>query len=351
MPAPGHPGAAIVVAGTARHMAWVMARNMAHNAARQRGPKGRCRTGMPYGVPSREGTQLNNGELDRVICLATCKGGVSKTSLTANLAGLSAKAEIRTLVVDLDPQGDLADDLGFFDDPGHDQGELLATSILSGEPLRPVIKEVRPNLDVIPGGAYLADVAVEVGRTGGIAQLAQALAPVTADYQLVFIDTPPTGDALQLLALRAARWLLVPTKADSSSIRAIQRIATQMVEARGDGHVIDILGVVLVGVPTAATRVRRDAEDDVRAVLGDVAPLFEGGIRDSAAVARRTRATGILAHELAERAAGAEPFWKALRESRTPDREPRSAPALAEDYVQIADQVLRRLVELEAREG
>src|SRR4051794_31325213 len=82
--------------------------------------------------------------------------------------------------------------------------------------------------------------------------LARALAPILGSYDVVLIDTPPVDTTLPVMALGAARWLLVPTKADASSIRGIQRIA----EARVSGHQVDILGVVLTGVPTAASRVR-----------------------------------------------------------------------------------------------
>ena len=51
----------------------------------------------------------------RVVCVANGKGGMFKTSLAAHVAGLSAAAGYRTLIVDLDPQGDLSDDLGYFD--------------------------------------------------------------------------------------------------------------------------------------------------------------------------------------------------------------------------------------------
>ncbi|MDF9716457.1 ParA family protein [Nocardioides sp. ChNu-99] len=292
-------------------------------------------------------------QLARVVCVATGKGGVSKTSLTANAAGLAAAAGHRTLLIDLDPQGDLSDDLGYFNHPALDEGRHLANAMLSGTPLQTVITNVRANLDVIPGGEHLSDVsgALLARQARGRASfdlLAECLAPLAGDYDLIFIDTPPTDDTLQLLALSASRWLLIPTKADTSSIRAIQRIAARVAEARSADHALDILGVVLVGVPTAATRVRSAAEQDIHQLLGDVAPLFDRGIRDSAAVARETRSQGVLVHELAEKVEGAEPFWKSLRSGTTPSqRLPGSAPALADDYVRVTEQILLRIDELE----
>lgn len=292
--------------------------------------------------------------LRRVISVATGKGGTFKTSVSANVAGLCAAGGYRTLLVDLDPQGDLSDDLGYYSDERLDNGQHLATAMLTGTALRPILTEVRTNLDVIPGGDFLSDVGGALlarQARGGVKfdLLANALAPIASDYDLVLIDTPPTDDTLQLLALRASRWLVVPTKSDTASIRAIQRIAQRVAEARADGHELDLLGVVLAGVPTRATRVRSDAENDIRTMLGDVAPLFNHVIRDSAAVARQTRQEGILAHELAEKVDGAEPFWKALRDGTPRQNLPGSAPDLAADYVGVTEQILSRIDLLESQ--
>jgi chromosome partitioning protein len=290
--------------------------------------------------------------LGRVVAIATGKGGTLKTSLTANAAGIAAAEGYKTLLVDLDPQGDLQDDLGFFDAPNLDDGQHLATAMLTGAPLRAILPAVRPNLDVIPGGGYLGDVggALLARQARGGASfdlLAKALAPLASDYDLVFIDTPPTDETLQMLALRASRWLVIPTKADTSSIRAMRTIASKVAGAREGGHQLDLLGVVLAGVPTAAKRVRQEAENDIRTMLGDVAPLFEGFIRDSAAVARQARRDGILVHELAEKVEGAEPFWRSLRAGTPITRLPGTAPDLASDYVRVVEQILLRINELE----
>lgn len=301
-------------------------------------------------------SSINYAALERVLCIANGKGGVFKTSLAANLAGLAAAASYKTLVIDLDPQGDLSDDLGYFDNEADDHGQALAASLLTGQPLKPTIESVRPNLDVTTGGEHLGDVAGALGSrvSRGASTtdlLAHALAPLGNSYDLIVIDTPPVDTTLQVVALAAARWLLIPTKADASSIRGIQRIAERVVDARTAAHQVEILGVVLTGVPTSASRVRSAATEDIRAVLGDAAPLFSRTVRSSDAVARETRAKGLLAHELAEQLEGVEPFWRALREGHTPQRIPGSAPALADDYVHVTEQVLHRLNELESKKG
>ncbi|MFS3130664.1 ParA family protein [Nocardioides sp. Bht2] len=301
---------------------------------------------------------MNDQNLARVICVATGKGGSFKTSLAANSAGLMAAGGYRTLLVDFDPQGDLADDLGYHSDDRLDDGQHLASSLIAGTPLQPVLRDVRPNLDVVPGGEYLADIggmmlARQSRMSSNYDLLAKSLSPLAADYDLVVIDTPPVDEMLQLLALRASRWLVVPTKEDKSSIRAIARIAQRAAEVRQEGHRIDLLGVVLAGVPTAATTVRRRAARDIEGMLGEVAPLFTSVIRHSSAAAQTMREEGLLAHELADKVEGTDFFAelrKAIADGTERPTRPGSAPDLATEYVRVVEQILQRINELEVAE-
>jgi cellulose biosynthesis protein BcsQ len=203
---------------------------------------------------------------------------------------------------------DLSDDLGYFDSDADDHGWGRAAALVTGQPIAPTLKDVRSNLDVVTGGVHLADVAgalvARIARGASTTDLlARALAPLVGSYDLVVIDTPPVDTTLQVMALGAARWLLVPTKAAASSIRGISRIAERVVDARAGGHRVDILGVLLTGVPTAASRVRADATADITTVLGGTAPLPGAVVRSSDPVARECRAKG-LAGARAGRAAG-----------------------------------------------
>ncbi len=98
--------------------------------------------------------------LARVVVVAQGKGGVGKTSLTANVAGLAAASGHRVLAVDLDQQGNLARDLGY--EPG--DGERLLQAFVAGQPV-PVVKGIRPGLDVVPGGPAIGDLLGIVSAT------------------------------------------------------------------------------------------------------------------------------------------------------------------------------------------
>lgn len=116
---------------------------------------------------------------------------------------------------------------------------------------------------------------------------------------------------MQLLALSAARWLIIPTKADAASVKGMARIAERLVEARTRNPALELLGVALFDMPSSATRLRRDITAQITQALGGIAPLFETSIRHSVA-AVDARGRGTLIHEHAGDLAG-EPFWKALR--------------------------------------
>ena len=295
--------------------------------------------------------------LHRVIASANGKGGTGKTSTCVNVAGLSAAAGWRTLLVDLDPQGNAGHDLGYAWSGGGDDGDQLLKALVAGEALRPVIKDARPNLDVICGGSRLDDLDdVVAGRErrgeDGRTLFKNALAPLARDYDLILVDTPPSRrSALVMLALAAARWIIVPTKSDRASIEGLRRLGEQMVAARSVNPSLEVLGAVLFDIGSSATAIRRNAVQDVTDALGGAAPLFNSVVRHAEQVAVTAREQGRLVHELAETAQSAEPYWVALREGRRPQRVAGSAPALAEDYALLTQEVLTTIAAAEDREA
>lgn len=76
---------------------------------------------------------LDRAALSRVIACINGKGGVLKTTLVANIGGLLASSGYRVLLVDLDPQGNLAEDLGYTGDDRDDEGRALAQALMFGE--------------------------------------------------------------------------------------------------------------------------------------------------------------------------------------------------------------------------
>jgi cellulose biosynthesis protein BcsQ len=304
---------------------------------------------MSAGVVDREA-------LGRTIAVINGKGGVGKTSVTANLAGLVAAAGYRVLVVDLDPQGNLGTDLGYLGRGLSDAGSGLQAAALTGQ-APPVLKDVRPNLDAVPGGEHLHDlVAVlasrQMSNRGGVETLVASLAAVAGQYDMVILDCPPGSELLQVGALEAARWVLVPTKTDDASRAGLRDVARRFSDARQRNPELQLLGVVLFGVNTTARRVLRQARLALAEDLGGDEALFSASIRHVEAAAVDARSRGQLVHELEQDVLAGPSWWERRRGGDTSSEVlAASATSLAGDYQHLAEEVLSRLVVVESVES
>jgi len=287
---------------------------------------------------------LDRSPLARVLAVHNGKGGAIKTSIATNLAGIVAEAAYRVLLVDLDPQANCGEDLGYTDQA--DDGEGLRTALEAGEPLQPTLA-ARDRLSVAAGGRALRDIKIRPGQNP-FDMLATSLIPVVDGYDLVILDTPPGGSSTIEMALGAARYLIIPSPPDRSSIKGLEFVADAINEARRNNPMLTLLGALLVQVASNATTIRARALDGLTQSLGDPSLMFRTSIRYAAKTAQEARDRGLLAHELAAMQQG-RPFWEFLRSGqKVPDRV-QSAPGLASDYVNVTDEVLQRIHDEENR--
>lgn len=290
----------------------------------------------------------------RTLAVINGKGGVGKTSTVANVGGLLALSGYRVLLVDLDPQGNLAEDLGYT--ATSDNGAALARAVQYGETVQPV-QGVRSNLDVCPAGEHLEDLAAAITarvRREGVAgnlSLATSLEGVAGNYDLVLIDCPPGDAVLQSLALGAARWVLIPTKTDASSRKGLREVARRFTEARTTNPALRLLGVVLFDVGAGASRIRARAQELVEADLGGAAPVLCSTIRHVEAAAADARERGELAHEMEVSAANAPKWWERLRGAENGPVIARSATSLAADYHSLAQELVAAINTAEANDN
>lgn len=294
---------------------------------------------------------------DRVVAVVNGKGGVGKTTITANVGGMLAASGYRILLVDMDPQGNLAEELGYTGSEVDDGGLALAQALAFGSPIIPV-SQVRPGLDVMVGGPQLdtaaAGLTMKAHKDARSAKtaLADALTPIGANYDLILIDCPPGQETLQQAALAAARWALIPIKTDASSRKGLRDVARRLDSVLEVNPDLDLLGVVLFGVNRSATRVVDNARDAIKADLGEDAPLLDATIRHSESAAQETRDRGLLAIEL-EQAVLAAPKWWELRRGAAGSADAprsRSAVGLAEDFQTLGQELIARITAHEATE-
>jgi chromosome partitioning protein len=162
--------------------------------------------------------------LSRIIAIANQKGGVGKTTTAINLGACLAVAEKRTLVVDIDPQGNATSGLGL-------SREELSGSIydvlVEGTPLTDVIVPGVhfPYLDVVPATRDLVGVEVElVSRHGRESILREALAAVRDRYDFILIDAPPSLGLLTLNTLVAADAVLIPIQCEFYALEGLSQL-------------------------------------------------------------------------------------------------------------------------------
>lgn len=279
------------------------------------------------------------------------KGGVLKTTLTAQLAGLAALSGWKVLAVDLDQQANLARDLGYAS--RSDGGRSMYEACVEGSPLSPLV-DVRPGLDVVPAGPDTMRLYREIANGPGGAlvpaydQIDRVLTPLASRYNLILIDSPPGGEAVHLAAMTAARHVVVPTQPDQASVDGLATVFRSLLSVkRTTNPAIDVLGVVLGPVPSQATRMRVDTMATLEALLKGKVHVFERTVRTAQLVAVHCRDLGMLVHEYEEAArTQSMPWYKLSREQRRSQRSYSSAaPGLAEDYQQLANEILARFSE------
>lgn len=305
-------------------------------------------------MAAREAPQRNAAALTRVVALINSKGGVFKTTLASNIGGLLAASDYKVLLVDLDPQGNIAEDLGYTNTEQDDDGRNLAQALAFGGALQPV-QDVRPNLDVAPGGAHLeaatAALSSRVAKdpVGAKLALAMALAPIAHQYDMILLDCPPGDESLQTAAAAAARWLLIPVKSDASSRKGMAGVMSRLNAVLSDNPDLDLLGVVLTGIGRSATKVQRQARGAIAEAFGgseDV--VFDRTVRHSEATALATRERGLLVHELDEFVRNGPKWYEVLRGEATAQvLAPRSSTSVADDLLGVTEELVRRITHAE----
>lgn len=177
------------------------------------------------------------------------KGGVGKTTIVANLAAISAARGQRTLVIDLDVQGNLSQYLLGGDRPDCNIGDFfestLGFSIQSPSFLSFATNTRFENLDVVAADPRLDELQLKLEAKQKVRKLRQALERVRG-YDAIYIDTPPALNFYSRSALIAAQRCLIPFDCDEFSRQALYTLLENIDELRADhNEALEIEGIVV----------------------------------------------------------------------------------------------------------
>ena len=207
-----------------------------------------------------------------IVAFANQKGGVGKTTSAVNSAVVLASRGYRTLLLDLDPQGNATSSLGIekTDLDGSMYDALLDETAIDDVRLR----EVREHLDVVPTTSELAAAEIElVTEPNRERRLALACHRVRHDYDIALIDCPPSLGLLTLNGLTAANTVVIPIQCEFLALEGVtQLIHTIDLTKKQLNPTLDLLGVLMT-MFDARTRLSSHVVDEVRRFFPD--HLFE----------------------------------------------------------------------------
>jgi chromosome partitioning protein len=205
----------------------------------------------------------------RVIAIANQKGGVGKTTTAVNLGASLAVAERKTLIVDIDPQGNATSGLGFEASEGSRSiYDVLVNELDVSDAM--VESVGLPYLDLVPSSRDL--VGAEIELVSAIARetvLRRALESVQDDYEFILIDCPPSLGLLTLNTLTASDAVLIPIQCEYFALEGLgQLLNTVRLVQRGLNSALEIEGVLLT-MFDSRLNLSRQVASEAREYFGD----------------------------------------------------------------------------------
>ena len=205
----------------------------------------------------------------QIIAVANQKGGVAKTTTAINLGASLVLAEQRILLVDVDPQANLTSGVGLKDRPG--KGGIYSALMANDSDVRSFIMATGiDGLSLLPADRQLTGAEIElVSIDRRERRLQRLLDPLRADFDYIFIDSPPSLGLLTLNALVASDAVLIPLNCEYFALEGIAELTATIDRVRASLNARLALEGVLLTMYDDRTNLGQQVSANIREFFGD----------------------------------------------------------------------------------
>ena len=209
-----------------------------------------------------------------IYTVANQKGGVGKTTSVVNLAAYLAQMGKKTLVIDVDPQGNATSGLGIEKvQTGHDRStqrystyDVLINNIPIKEAIYPSGIEM---LDILPSSLDLAGAELELAeKDGKESVLRQKVKDIKDGYDFILLDAPPSLGLLTINALVAAEWAIIPIQCEYYALEGVSQLMKtfQLIQKRLNPELE--IGLIIMTMYDSRVRLGQQVIEEVRKAFG-----------------------------------------------------------------------------------
>ena len=205
--------------------------------------------------------------MPKIVAICNQKGGVGKTSTAVSMASCLALEGRKTLLVDLDPQGNSTSGLGI------NKAEVIKSiyhALLESVPVSEIVSSTCvENLQIIPANQDLSGTEVElVGELGREGRLRKALAQLEPSLEVVLIDCPPSFGLLTINALTAANAVIIPIQCEYYALEGLSQLMKTINLIKDNlNPALEIEGIVMT-MADYRTKLTQEVIDEVRKHFG-----------------------------------------------------------------------------------